>query len=289
MRNLTIKRTKTYVASLIKMKIYIEDPMCGEIVINGASCRKIGDLKNGEEKTFQIGEQQTKVFVIADTASKNFCNEFYTLPEGQDDIYLTGKNKFNVANGNAFRFDNNESEDVLSNRKRGVRKGLLVLLVAILIGAASGFAVGSGLFSNEKLQEKTFSSDGMSVTLTDEFEKIDVEQFTVSYACDEVVTYALKEQFSLMDGFENYTVRQYGELVMQINGLDPDDLQSKDGLTYFVYQYTNPETNDTYQYYSYLYKAGDAFWTVQFVTLDKNAEKYASQIEAWANSITFPG
>ena len=77
MRNLTIKRTKSFVGCLAKMKIYIEDPTSNEMLINNTSCRKIGDLKNGEEKTFQIGEQEAKVFVIADKLSKNYCNEYY--------------------------------------------------------------------------------------------------------------------------------------------------------------------------------------------------------------------
>ena len=51
MRNLTIKRTKSYVACLAKMKVYIEDRVSGDLVINGVSCRKLGTLKNGEEAT----------------------------------------------------------------------------------------------------------------------------------------------------------------------------------------------------------------------------------------------
>jgi hypothetical protein len=105
MRNLTIKRTKSFVACLVKMKIYLEDPMASELVINNVPCRKLGELKNGEEKTFVIGENSAKVFVIADTLSRNYCNEYYQLPDGQDDIFLSGKNDFNPASGNAFRFD----------------------------------------------------------------------------------------------------------------------------------------------------------------------------------------
>jgi len=75
MRRLTIKREKSFVASLAKLKIYIEDPASDEIRINGTPCRKIGDLKNGEEKTFEINEQKAKVFVIADNLSKEYCNE----------------------------------------------------------------------------------------------------------------------------------------------------------------------------------------------------------------------
>ena len=54
MRNLTIKRTKSFVACLAKMKIYVEDPTSNEICINNTPCRKLGDLKNGEEKNSYI-------------------------------------------------------------------------------------------------------------------------------------------------------------------------------------------------------------------------------------------
>ena len=143
MRNLTIKRTKSFVACLAKMKIYIEDHSASEIVINDVPCRKLGDLKNGEEKTFEISEQSAKVFVIADKLSKNYCNEFYELPEGQEDITLSGKNHFNPANGNAFRFDNNNNEAVLANRKRSTRKGIVVLVVSIVVGFAIGYLITS--------------------------------------------------------------------------------------------------------------------------------------------------
>ena len=60
MRNLTIKRNKTFVACLAKMKVYIEDASANDLTINGIPCRKLGDLKNGEEKNFSIGENAAK-------------------------------------------------------------------------------------------------------------------------------------------------------------------------------------------------------------------------------------
>ena len=39
MRNLTIKRGKSFVGSLAKMKIYIEDPTSNEMRINDIPCR----------------------------------------------------------------------------------------------------------------------------------------------------------------------------------------------------------------------------------------------------------
>ncbi len=287
MRNLTIKRTKSFVGCLAKMKIYIEDPTSNEMLINNTPCRKIGDLKNGEEKTFQIGEQQAKVFVIADKLSKNYCNEYYQLSEGQEDVFLSGKNKFSPANGNAFRFDNNESEEIAANRKQGARKGLIILIVAAVIGAAAGYLIASGLFSNKTPDVKTFSSNGMVITLTDEFRETDIGNYTVAYDSKNVAVFVLKEGFTLAEGFEDYTLEQYADLVIQANNLSSAEIKTADGLTSFEYVFTNPETNDSYKYFSYVYKTDDAFWLIQFATLNENVDEYAQQITDWAKSVEF--
>ena len=237
MRNLTIKREKSFVGSLAKMKVYIEDPTSNEICINDISCRKIGDLKNEEEKTFQIDEQEVKIYVIADKLSKNYCNEFYQLPAGQEDVFLSGKNKFNPANGNAFRFDNNESEETIASRKRGARKGLLILIVAAIVGAVVGYSITSNLFSNKTPDPKDFSSNGMTITLTDEFVKTDVENYTVAYDSKNVAVFALKEAFALADGFQDYTLEQYGNLVLQNNNLSSSKIEDKEGLIGFEYEF----------------------------------------------------
>ena len=287
MRNLTIKREKCFVGSLVKLKVYIEDPTSNEMRINNVPCRKIGDLKNGEEKTFQIDEQEVKIYVIADKLSKNYCNEFYQLSGGQEDVFLSGKNKFNLANGNAFRFDNNESEENIANRKRGTRKGLLILIVAAIVGAVVGYSITSNLFSNKTPDPKDFSSNGMTITLTDEFVKTDVENYTVAYDSKNVAVFALKEAFTLAEGFQDYTLEQYGNLVLQNNNLSSSKMQNLEGLTEFEYEFTNPDTKDTYKYFSFVYKSNDAFWIVQFATLTENVDECSSKIIEWAKTISF--
>lgn len=219
--------------------------------------------------------------------SKNYCNEFYQLPAGQEDVFLSGKNKFNPANGNAFRFDNNESEENIANRKRGTRKGLLILIIAAIIGAVVGYSITSGLFSDKTPDAKDFSSNGMSIRLTDEFIKTDIENYTVAYDSKNVAVFALKEAFALADGFQNYTLEQYGNLVLKNNNLSASELQNLDGLTEFEYEFTNPNTKDTYKYFSFVYKADDAFWLVQFATLTENVNEYRAQILEWAKTISF--
>ncbi len=274
-------------AGLAKMKIYIEDSTSNEIRINDIPCRKIGDLKNGEEKTFQIEEQKAKIFVIADNLSKNYCNDYYQLPEGQESIFLSGKNKFGPANGNAFRFDNNESEENIANRKRGTRKGILILIIAIIVGVVVGYLITSVLFLNNTPEPKDFSSNGMTITLTDEFIKAEVEKYTVAYDSKNVAVFALKEEFTLADGFQNYTLEQYGELVIQNNNFSSSKIENIEGLTTFEYEFTNPDTRDTYKYFSFVYKANDAFWLVQFATLTENAYEYSPKIFEWAKTVSF--
>jgi len=288
MRKLTIKRTKSFVACLAKTKIYVEDPLSTDLVINNISCRKLGELKNNEEKTFKIGEEQAKVFAIVDKVSKEYCNDFFQIPAGQEDITLTGKHKYNPANGNAFRFDGNEGHDVQKNRKKGFKIGLLVLCAAIAVGGVVGAVIGFNLFSGPKTEPKTFTENGMRITLTNEFKSTQMEGYTNCYDSAKVAVFAIKEEFTLAEGFGDYTLEQYGELVIQNNSYAASAALKKiDGLTGFEYDWTNPETNDTYRYYSFVYKADDAFWLVQFAVLTENVETYGSRITQWAKTVSF--
>lgn len=287
MRNLTIKRTKSFVACLGKMKVYIEDPSSSDITINDIHCRKLGTLKNGDEQTFQIDDNAAKVYVIADKISKNYCNEYYQLPEGTDDIFLSGKNKFNPAAGNAFLFDNNQSEGITANRRRNTKKGLIILAVALIIGAVAGYAISSHILSSGKAKPKDFSSDGMTITLTEEFNRFETGVHTACYGTDHVAVFALKESFDLLEGSENFTLKEYAELVIKANGFENKKPKTDNGLTYFEYDYTNPETKQDFRYFSYVYKANDSFWFIQFAILTDEVNEYKDDVIKWAKSVTF--
>ena len=142
MRKLTIKRAKKGVACLAKTKFYIVAPY-GDTTINGEPCAFLCDLKNGEEKTFEISSEQIKVYAICDMMSKDYCNDYYILDAGEEDVVLTGAHAFSPMTGNPFRFDNNNSAGVAENRKKGGKKGLIVGIIAAVVGFIIGFvAVG---------------------------------------------------------------------------------------------------------------------------------------------------
>lgn len=241
MRNLIIKREKTAVAAFGTMKVYIEDRVSGDTVIDSMPCRKLGALKNGETATFGITDEPARVYVIADKMSKNFSNDFYQLFYGTEDVYLSGKNKYNPFADNPFWFNNNNNPEAIANRKKSKRKtivfNLIIFIVCLILGFIAGFMSYEGY-----TEPKDFSSNGMSITLTDDFIATDIENYTVAYDSAEIAVFALKEEFSLVKGSENYTVSQYLESVKQNASDDTVDIQTESGLKGVEYNFVNPDT-----------------------------------------------
>ena len=289
-RNLTIKRGRTFVGCFTRLKVYVEDHESCELIINDTPCRKLGELKNGEEKTFQVSARSAKVYVIAKNWSRNFCNDFYRLPEGQEDVVLSGECRFNLLCENAFRFDNNESAEVLENRKRGAKKGAGVLAAALIVGFVIGYAIGYYFISERTPSEKSFLCDGMSITLTNEFRKVDEADsfgYNAVYESNNVVLFVVKEPFSLAEGFGDYTVDQYVDMVISINYLNSAKKITVDGLNGFRYKYVDAKTGDVIFYTGFAYKSDDAFWLLEFSTYEEDTERYAASIEKWARTVKF--
>ena len=284
MRNLTIVRAKSFAGCAASMKVYIEDPMCDDLTINGLPCRFLGKLKNGEVKTFQIDEGAAKVFVIADKLSKGFCNEYCPLEAGTEDITLVGKNHYNPFAGNPFRFEGVTDPDVLKNRKKGAKVGTIVLIASVLVGFAVGWFATSGIL-NGPAEAKEFTVKGMHITLDENFKESIVQGYDAGYESKKVALLILKENFSLMAGFGDKTLDEYGQLVLQSNQ-QTATLQKKGNYLYYEYTSSAPNGN-TYHYFVTLHKGTDAFWVVQFFTLEKDADNYRDEILDWAATVRF--
>ena len=281
MRNLFIKRNKSFVGCINSLKIYIEDPMSSELTINNVPCRKLGTIKNGEQKCFFIDDQALKVFVIADKLSKGYCNEFYNIPAGQDDVFLSGQCRYNPASGNAFRFDGVTDEEVLANRKKGKKRGLVVLLVAIFVGLLIGFL--PSIFEGEA-EPQIFTTDELSITLNSDFIETEMAEFDICYSSADVAVFAVKEDFTMLDGLENYTIDQYGELVLENNGLQGvSELITVDGVCCF--EYMSEVDGENYYYFGTLHKGDNAFWIIQFTTHEDNYYEYCDSFIEWAQSV----
>ena len=296
MRDLTIQRTRSFVGSLGRFKVYIEDREFGDLRIGDVPCRLLGVLKNGETRTFSIGENPAKLFVIAGKMSRNFCNDMIEIPAGFEALTYVGQSRFSLFAGNAFRFDGEQSAETLENRKRGPRKGAVVFLTAVIVGLIcgifAGYMIGAAIRSSRSGSEpkvpvsKTFSADGMSVTLTDAFRSKDMEGFNACYDSSNMAVLVFKEPFSAMSGLEDYTLEQYGNATIALAGTD-SELQADNGLTYFEYSFRNPENGVTYHYFTVVYKSGDAFWRFQFCTKENDFAGLRSRVIQYAKSVHF--
>lgn len=284
MRKLTIIRAKSFVGCLATMKVYIEDAEAGDTHICDIRCRKLGDLKNGQSAEFEIGEDEARIYVIADKLSANYCNDFYQLEAGSADITLTGRNKLNPAVGNAFRFDGNDDPEAAKNRKMGLGKGALVFICAILIGGIVGFLGVNALFEIIRMQDKEFVSDDMSITLTNGFNEQYATGYESVFVSEKVDVLVFKNSFEKL-GKDNLTAAEYAKAVMD-NAKVKSEIITEDGLCYFSYD-KELKNGEEYTYYVYTYRSDNAYWHIYFVVGKSNADGYSDDIEKWASSVVF--
>lgn len=283
MRELTIKREKSMIAWAAKDKVYIEDPIQGDLQIGGVSCRKLGELKNGEEKTFQIDSHAVRIYVISDKLSRSYANDFFPVPAGDAPVHLTGKHKYDLSSGHAFRFDGVTDAEALANRKKGGKKGTLVMIAAVIIGLVIGF--GSVMLEDAFVSPKDFTVHNMTITLTNAFHEEEYDAFDRCYASNDVAVLTLEEPFSLVDGFESYSLEQYGKLVIQANHLTDTQLKTENGVTYFTY--TSDASGTAYYYFATVHKGTNGFWLIQFAVEQDQAEQYQDDFFQWAASVRF--
>lgn len=279
MRLLTIERRRCSAACLRKMKVYWEDPN-GKAKINGVKCSFLGMIKNGETKTFEITDNAGKVFVVKDRLAKSLTCDFYQLPEGNENILLTGENSFNLFSDFSFRFDNNDSPEAKKHHKKQVLKVVLMYILVFILGIALG--VGLVLYNEAP---KTFTNGGMHIVLTNEFDEMQIEGYDNCYSSDEMAVVTVKESFDSDEEFSNLSIEEYGKILLEVNEFD-SDIQHKNGLTWFEHEYYNEEEQQGYYYYSYLFKSKDAFWLVEITVREEN-KHLKETVEEIAKSITF--
>ncbi len=284
MRYLTIQRNKSFVACLMKVKVYIEDPNSTEIKIQGVQCRKIGEIKNGEQQTFMIGDEKLRIYVIGDKLSKNYCCDFYEVPAGIENIFISGSCKYNPIRGNAFRFDGIPTEEMQYHRKKANKKGIAVFAVSIVIGIVIGLAaVLIPILSGP--EEKVFTKSSVSITLNEDFKEEFHNGFAAVYGSNYMAVFMRNEKFNGDKEFATMTVDEYCQAVIETNGKDAET-KHKDGLTY--YEYTAASNNNyDYRYLCFTYKTESGFWLVQFAVEEDMYSIYEEDIFTYAKSVSF--
>ena len=279
MRNLTIKRNKTFVGCACKDLVYIRDFQNPEITIEGVPCRKLGQLKNGEEKTFTIGFEEQQIFLIADLVSKERYNASVTIPEGQEDVSFSGKHHFSLGS-NPFRFDGVPlSEAEIAKQKKNNRKGAVIWIAAVIIGAVIGL-YSSGLFGIDTVSPKTFTKEGFEITLTDTFQETELDGFFACYESKSAFVFVIQEEKDMVG---NISLDEYTDLVLQANARTDVKRNTTDDYIWFTFTDT-PDQQELY-YMAVCCEGADSFWVITFSTPSSNRDQYHETFLEWADSL----
>ena len=70
------------------------------------NCEFIGKIKNGSSLEFEINEEEIIVIAAYDNMNVFMPTDYILIPQGNDNVELTGKVKLNPSKGNPFIFLN---------------------------------------------------------------------------------------------------------------------------------------------------------------------------------------
>ena len=286
MRHLTILRTKSFVGALASLKVYIEDPDTAELSINETPCRKLGVLKNGEAVTFEIGDGACKVFVIADAVSRNYCNDFYQIPEGTEDVSLSGRPRFNPANGNAFRFDDNDGEEARANRRQGTNRGRVILIASIVFGLLIGIVAGYFIVSGFSVRDKTFKKSEISITLTTQFHPVADPDFYLCLDSKRVAVFVSRASFASAEWAKDATPKDFAYMFASNQEGNYALQKSADGMDWVELDHTAADGTQLHSFV-FAYKSDNAAWLVQFAVEKEYLSDFESKVMTWAKSVRF--
>lgn len=133
--------------------------------------------------------------------------------------------------------------------------------------------------------EKSFSENGISITLTDDFAYEKYDNCDACFKSDKVTVYVFSQDFADVMGMEILSAKQYAEAIASLND-SASEVTEKDGLAY--YEYTSNGIDGTvYKNISFAFKGGSEFYTLQFSAKEKDFSKLHDSFFTYAATFTF--
>ncbi len=185
MRKLTLTRRKALPWALFPLNVCVRDEE-GDCTVGKDRARVVGEIKNGEEKSFEIPDAETDVTVAPASVPRWFMCEKRAIPAGSEDVSLAGKVRYSPFLGNPFLFDDPD-ETTAAERKKRLRRASAALWIfiasAVLLVLLCGAAVARGIWGKSdpktgpdaKSLPAEFVLNGLRVTLNSDFGKKEQE------------------------------------------------------------------------------------------------------------------
>lgn len=160
-----------------------------------------------------------------------------------------------------------------------MKKIKLILFLGLL------FMVGS-LTSCFRAKPQEFSSHGMTVTLTSDF-RVATGENVQFFLQTNKIGFAGNQEFKDQLGLRDHELERYTKAVLTASNYQDAQIQNyDDGENNFMYAYYTASPNMfTYKYMLVTKEGQNAYYCLNFWTLEKDFDKYQDQIFEWAKTI----
>lgn len=155
-----------------------------------------------------------------------------------------------------------------------------ILLLAVAVSGCSMFA------DPKTADPKDFTLEELTITLTDAFSDLEVEGATGAFRSRDCSVFLIREGLDRFENGSEMTIADYAERVQENNQMEVE-IKTEGDLTYFERSATTD--GQTFNYYSVMYRAPEAFWLLQFACESDDYEVYRPYFVSWAQSVTFAG
>ena len=167
--------------------------------------------------------------------------------------------------------------------KTSLKKGLIIMLIALLLGALVGFGGTSIVLGARNNKEKTFTASEFQITLTEGFSEKLVAGVTMAYSSPKVSVSFRKAAFT--ESTRDFSAEQYARSVMLASGII-SEVRTDGDLTYFAANGTSVGGRRMTSFI-YAFKTDECFWIVEFGVRQNQASRYEKITKKYAESIVF--
>lgn len=142
------------------------------------------------------------------------------------------------------------------------------------------------IFTSCKGKEKTFSSNGMTVTLTTQFKPQEISGAQMVYVTRKVGFMGNQESKTLVHISSN-NLELYTNKVVEVGKIKDIELFTYDenGVKFMYGYYTATSSNITYKYMLVTKEGQESYYTMNFWSLEKNFNANKNQFMEWAKKI----
>ncbi len=293
MRQVTIKRQASVNGFFQSLCLYVEDAEQGTDEVCGVRCRKLFNIKSGEERSFEIGDDDVRIFAVEGQSVDESTVTEYPIAAGNDDLFIGAKYQ-SVGKTVRFKFlfcitvSNRFSID----RARAKKKKLIIAFSTVLCLAIAIFLCFQfrSCLLPASMRPIDFEVEEMTITLTKSFvvdERDNSNYYTKSFLSMDCWVGAIREGYDEYPSLEDVSTYEYCEMIKSANGNTTSKIEARDELTYFVFESYISQSKTTHTVYLFAYKSDNAMWFIQFATLKQDVEKWEDYFFEWAESVRF--